>query len=153
MLISFVCTGNICRSPAAALVAKKKFAEAGLSHVNIVSAGTSQYHLGDPPHPNSQLVLAARGYATDNAARTLGEHERNADLIIVATSQHKRHLHQWGADPDKVKLLRSFDDYSDSLELADPYGYDRDAYELMLDQIEAAMPGIIQWAKDNGATA
>ncbi|MEM6902303.1 MAG: low molecular weight phosphotyrosine protein phosphatase, partial [Pseudomonadota bacterium] len=50
-----VCTGNICRSPTAEGVLRAKFAAAGLGHqVEIDSAGTHGYHIGDAPDPRSQ---------------------------------------------------------------------------------------------------
>lgn len=55
MKILMVCLGNICRSPLAEGILKKKAMDAGLSWT-VESAGTNGYHTGEPPHPLSQKV-------------------------------------------------------------------------------------------------
>ena len=48
--VLMVCTGNICRSPTAEGVLRRKLAEADLSdRVEVESAGTVDYHAGSPP--------------------------------------------------------------------------------------------------------
>lgn len=59
--ILFVCLGNICRSPAAEAVFAARAAAAGLA-VGADSAGTSDWHVGDPPHGPMIAAAAARGY-------------------------------------------------------------------------------------------
>ena len=52
-------------------------------------------------------------------------------------------------DPDKVRLLRSFDPASDDwAEVPDPYfGGDR-GFDDVLAMIEAAMPGLLEWVRE-----
>ena len=57
MRIVFVCLGNICRSPAAEAVARVLMPE-----VSLDSAGTSGWHIGDPPYGPMQAAARARGY-------------------------------------------------------------------------------------------
>jgi len=59
--ILFVCMGNICRSPTVEAVARAEFARAGLA-IEVDSAGTEDYHVGEPPDPRAIRVGAARGY-------------------------------------------------------------------------------------------
>jgi len=56
--VLFVCLGNICRSPLAEAAFRRAAEEAGLA-VEIDSAGTANYHVGEPPDPRS-IVEAAR---------------------------------------------------------------------------------------------
>ena len=59
----FVCMGNICRSPTAHGVMRAKLAAAGLGdRVEVDSAGTHAYHVGEPPDARSQEHAARRGY-------------------------------------------------------------------------------------------
>jgi len=61
--ILFVCLGNICRSPTAEVVFREAAARAGLRHrVEIDSAGTGQWHVGNPPDYRAIQHAARRGY-------------------------------------------------------------------------------------------
>src|SRR5674476_671187 len=61
--VLFVCMGNICRSPTAEAVFRHYVENAGLSeHVLIDSAGTHDYHIGDPPDLRTQRAAQQRGY-------------------------------------------------------------------------------------------
>lgn len=57
----FVCMGNICRSPTVEAVARTEFALAGID-AEVDSAGTEDYHVGEPPDPRSIRAAAAHGY-------------------------------------------------------------------------------------------
>lgn len=58
MKILMVCLGNICRSPMAEGILRKKIEENGLDW-EVDSAGTESFHVGEPPHPLSQKVSRA----------------------------------------------------------------------------------------------
>lgn len=61
--VLFVCLGNICRSPTAEAVMRKKVAAAGLTNlVTIDSAGTAAYHIGKAPDNRSTEIAATYGY-------------------------------------------------------------------------------------------
>ena len=62
MRILFFCMGNICRSPTAEAVMRAKLRAARLDHIEVDSAGTHGYHVGDPPDERSQAHAAKRGY-------------------------------------------------------------------------------------------
>src|SRR5271170_2105719 len=60
--ILFVCLGNICRSPTAEGALRHLCAaEAPALDIEVDSAGTGDYHLGEPPDPRSRRAAAARG--------------------------------------------------------------------------------------------
>lgn len=60
--VLFVCMGNICRSPTAHDVCKRKLMDAGLANqVQVDSAGTHNYHPGSPPDARSQVYAEKRG--------------------------------------------------------------------------------------------
>ena len=58
----FVCLGNICRSPAAEGVMRARAEAAGLP-VTLDSAGTGDWHAGDPP--DRRMTAAARKRGID----------------------------------------------------------------------------------------
>ena len=60
--VLFVCLGNICRSPSAEGVLRMLVAQAGLEHkIEVDSAGTGAWHIGEPPDPRALNAAAARG--------------------------------------------------------------------------------------------
>ena len=62
MKVLFVCLGNICRSPTAEGVFRHLVAtEAPDLRIEIDSAGTADYHIGDPPDVRSQRAAMSRG--------------------------------------------------------------------------------------------
>lgn len=56
-----VCLGNICRSPMAEGALRRQLAEAGLDHVEVDSAGTGDWHVGNPPDPRAIATAARHG--------------------------------------------------------------------------------------------
>ncbi|RAL26640.1 low molecular weight protein-tyrosine-phosphatase [Thermoflavimicrobium daqui] len=60
--VLFVCLGNICRSPMAEAVFRYHVSKAGLSdQIQIDSAGTGDWHIGEPPHQGTRLKLQEKG--------------------------------------------------------------------------------------------
>jgi len=63
--VCFVCTGNICRSPAAEVVVRELVEQAGLTGVELDSSGTDGWHVGAPADPRALRALTAAGYNGD----------------------------------------------------------------------------------------
>jgi protein-tyrosine phosphatase len=143
--ILFVCTGNICRSPTAEAVLRRKLEAAGLGDkVRVASCGTHDYHLGDPPDPRSQAHAARRGYdlSTLRASCFADEDPAEYDLIVALDRGHERILRRT-VGPEKVRLLMSWVPDAKSTDVPDPY-YGRPAeFEHALDLIERACDGLL----------
>src|SRR5215469_18211361 len=61
--VLFVCFGNICRSPTAEAVLRAHAArDAPELTLEVDSAGTAGYHIGEPPDPRTRQAAARRGY-------------------------------------------------------------------------------------------
>lgn len=149
MHISFVCTGNICRSPMAALVFGEHLRREGLAgQVEVTSAGTGPWHVGEGADPRTAKVLADHGYPTEHVAAQFDERHSGADLLLAMDAGHLRVARDEADDPARVRLLRSFDPAADEwAEVPDPYfGGDR-GFEDSLAMIEAAMPALLDWVR------
>jgi protein-tyrosine phosphatase len=142
--VTFVCTGNICRSPMAEHIFRRYID--GLD-VEVDSSGTGSWHVGDPADERTVATLRRAGYGFAHRARRF---ERSwfarYDLIIALDRGHLRDLLRFAAgdeDRAKVRLLREFDPAASDLDVPDPY-YSRDAaFEEVREQIEAAAPGLL----------
>jgi protein-tyrosine phosphatase len=147
--ICFVCLGNICRSPTAEGVMRAILREHGLAdRVDVDSAGTGAWHLGESPDPRSVAAAARRGIALEHAARkvTRADFER-FDLLLAMDAENAVALARLAptrADRDKVRLLRSFDpDAPPGAEVTDPWYGGDNGFEDVLDVCTAACRGLL----------
>lgn len=145
----FVCTGNICRSPMAESMTRRALADAGLAgRVTVSSVGTGGWHVGDGMDPRAAAELDAHGFDTGHVAAQLAESDHSADLLVALDSGHRDHLLTAGVDPDRVRLLRSFDPAADGPDVADPYHGDHSGFTRTRTQIDAALPGLLATVRD-----
>src|SRR5690606_41641130 len=81
----YVCWGNSCRSPAADAARRAALAEAGLADsVEVDSAGTGDWHIGEPPDPRMVAAAAEAGLTLRGRARLVTREDfETADLILV----------------------------------------------------------------------
>jgi low molecular weight protein-tyrosine phosphatase len=86
----------------------------------------------------------------DHIARQVDAEQLGADLIVALDNSHRRALQSLVPEPDRVRLLRSFDpDAPKGAEVPDPYYGDDEGFTTVLEMIRAAMPGMIQWVREN----
>lgn len=123
--ILFVCLGNICRSPLAEGVFRHHVERAGLgSHFEIGSAGTGDWHAGDPPDRRMCAAARARGVdITGQRARQLVASDlQRHDLILAMDRENQRNIRALAnGRHDHVVLFRSFDPEPEAGEVPDPY--------------------------------
>ncbi|MBD3786507.1 MAG: low molecular weight phosphotyrosine protein phosphatase [Sphingomonadales bacterium] len=139
MRILFLCLGNICRSPAAEAVMRQRAAAAGLA-VTLDSAGTGDWHQGEPPYGPMQAAARARGYdLSDLRARQLAPADFSRfDLILAMDGQNLRDARAV-APAGAAARLEPF--LADGAAVPDPY-YTRD-FDACLDIIEAGTEALI----------
>lgn len=153
MHLCFVCSGNICRSPSAALVVAEHLRREGLEdRVRVTSAGIGPWHAGDPIDPRAGEVLERHGYPVDHVAAQVGAEHLDADLFLAMDRGHEKALRKLVDDPSRVRMLRSFDPAAtggpDRLDVPDPYYGGPDGFEEVLDMIEASTPGLLAWVRE-----
>lgn len=147
--ISFVCLGNICRSPTAEAVMRHLVREAGLQDCVVIdSAGTGDWHVGEPRDRRSSAVGRRRGIPLAGRARQFvpADFER-FDYVLAMDGQNLDNLRRLAPDAAaraKVRLLRSFDPRSpQGADVPDPYfGGDR-GFDEVFDICEAACRGLL----------
>lgn len=137
MKVLFVCTGNICRSPTAAGVFAHFVREAGLEDaVHVESAGTHDYHVGNPPDERAQDHAGRRGYDLSalRARRVRKRDFAEFDLVVAMDRGHLEIL-QANCPPEHMPKLRMLVKGRD---VPDPYYGGPEGFERVLDMIEAA---------------
>ncbi|MEV0598339.1 low molecular weight protein-tyrosine-phosphatase [Streptomyces sp. NPDC050315] len=150
MHICFICSGNICRSPSAALVFGEQLRRAGLDGaVRVSSAGIGPWHVGEPIDERAGEVLARHGYPTRHIAAQTGAEHLDADLFVAMDRGHEKALRRMVTDPSRIRLMRSFDPQAaDEREVPDPYYGGPEGFDEMLAMIEAATPGLLAWVRE-----
>lgn len=146
--VTFVCSGNICRSPMAEKMFAHELDQRGLAGlVRVTSAGTGGWHAGDPADHRASQVLSDHGYPTFHRAAQVDDDHLAADLIIAMGRNHVRMLRDLGAPDDRLRMLRSFDPRSGAhaLDVEDPYYGTTADFEEVLAVIAASLPGLHDW--------
>lgn len=131
-----VCLGNICRSPTAEAVLRRRLAAAGLAEqVEVDSAGTGGWHVGEAPDARSQRHAARRGYdlSTLRARRVAEADFERFDLILAMDEDNLADL-EWLRPPHGRAELRLFAGQP----VPDPYVGGAAGFEQVLDLVEAA---------------
>jgi len=149
--VCFVCSGNICRSPMAEVVFRDLATKAGFgTRVSSSSAGTGDWHVGEPADQRAVTALARRGYdgATHRARQFDPEWFAELDLIVALDRSHRRILDHWAPTPDdqaKIAFLMDFaPQRGDSLDVPDPYYSDDAMFDSVLDLVEQGCAGLVR---------
>ncbi|KWE90950.1 phosphotyrosine protein phosphatase [Burkholderia ubonensis] len=146
--ICFVCLGNICRSPTAEGVMRHQVEAAGLAdRIDVDSAGTGDWHVGEPPDVRAQAVARTRGYDLSalRARQVSAADFERFDLLLAMDEANLAELRRRCPvqHRDKVRLLMEFAPGATASEVADPYFGGAQGFEQVLDQCEAACRGLL----------
>lgn len=147
MKILMVCLGNICRSPLAEGILEAKIKEAGLNWI-VDSAGTNGFHVGEPPHPLSQLVAKMNGIDISNqqCRRFISADFDRFDIIYAMAADVMTEMKGIGKDQYKhnvVRLLLNESFPGKNRDVPDPWYGTEPGYHQVYQLIEEACEAII----------
>ncbi len=145
--VLFVCMGNICRSPAGEAV-MRRFAEEFRADVEVDSAGTHGYHVGEQADNRMQTAAEARGYELTSRGRQVTPADLNPnrfDLVLAMDAENHALLIEM-AKGSKAHI-RLFSDYLDDAwptDVPDPYYGEAEGFDAVLDMLEEGCPIILE---------
>jgi protein-tyrosine phosphatase len=156
--ILFVCLGNICRSPTAEAVfravAKRDAPEL---MIEVDSAGTAGYHIGEPPDLRTRQAASRRGYdMSPLRARIVEPRDFEVfDLILAMDRENLNVLHHRAPEHarERVRLFLDFAPNAVASEVPDPYYGGPNGFEEVLDLVEAATQGLLQHLRQRSRAA
>lgn len=149
--VLFVCLGNICRSPLAKWLFTHHALRRGvLDQFLIDSCGTGPWHAGRGADARSVRTAQRYGLATPHTARQLdaaGDFDR-FHLLLAMDRSNRANLLAAGADPSRVRLMRSFDPLLTSepehtLDVPDPYEGGEEGFENVYQMLDRACVGLL----------
>ena len=153
--ILFVCLGNICRSPAAEGILKKKLKDRDLEKLFVVdSAGTGGWHVGNLADPRMRETALSRGIELTSRSRQIEENDLyEFDHILV---MDKDNLHavklltknKLDSIKSKIKLILSYSKDSQLDEVPDPYYGGQNGFDKVLDLLDNAIDGLLDSLTD-----
>jgi protein-tyrosine phosphatase len=156
--VLFVCLGNICRSPTAEgvvrVLAKREAPELALE---VDSAGTAGYHVGEPPDARTRAAARRRGYDLEQLRARVVEPQdfERFDLLLAMDEENLRVLRR-RAPPQAQTRLRLFLEFApeqDMREVPDPYYGGANGFEEVLDLVEVAARGLLRHLRQHTRAA
>lgn len=148
--VLFVCIGNICRSPTAEGVFRHQVERAGWGPLFLAdSAGTSAYHVGEPPDRRAQAHAKERGYDISSLrARQLGPADfERFDLVLCMEESVLRTAKRMRSFAKGQAELGLFLDYFPGYEgqdVPDPYYGDASGFDAALGLIEEGSQALLR---------
>ena len=148
--ILFVCLGNICRSPAAEGIFKKKIKDRELENLFVVdSAGTGGWHVGNLADRRMREAALSRGIELTSRSRKIDHNDLyEFDHILVMDKDNLNAVKSLIKDNNypinsKIKLILSYSKKSQLDEVPDPYYGGQNGFERVLDLLDEAIDELI----------
>ena len=146
--VLFVCMGNICRSPLAECVFGHLARARGVAHLfEVDSAGTSGYHVGEPPDRRSAATARARGVEVAGKSRKLAAADlASFDYVVVMDAQNLAEvdaLRRTAGGAARVHRLREWDPSPGSPDVPDPYYGGARGFEDVHDIVERSCASLL----------
>lgn len=141
--VLIVCTGNICRSPTAEGVMRELASRRGVeAFVEVASAGTHDYHVGEAPDPRAVEHASKRGYdlSRQRAAQVKRKDFESYDFILAMDRGHLRLLRAMQPAGSRAALGLFLDESGrwKGEDVPDPYYGGTEDFERVLDMVEEA---------------
>ena len=150
--VLFVCMGNICRSPTAEGVLRKLLQERAPDlDVQVDSAGTHAYHVGEPPDPRACRAAERRGVdLREQRARQVHVEDFAHFELVLAMDPMNRDELVARSPPQYHGRIRLFLEFAPQLgrtDVPDPYYGGGNGFEYVLDLVEEASAGLIDYLR------
>jgi len=147
--VLFVCMGNICRSPTAHGVFRDLVRKEGLQErIEIDSAGTHAYHVGNEPDQRAQATAQARGIDLSDlrARQVTGDDFVNYDYILAMDEENHDILRELcpRGEEGRLRLFLEFAPWQGVREVPDPYYGGAQGFEHVFDLVDAASRGLLK---------
>ncbi len=140
----FLCTGNICRSPMAAAIARRLIEERGLAGIEVSSAGTAAWD-GAPASEGAYLIALERGLdvSAHRARQLTTDLVAAADLVLGMSAHHVERAIALGGE-GKSHLLGTYAGAAPAAaQVEDPFGGDLDEYRRTFAQLETLLAAAV----------
>lgn len=148
--VLFVCLGNICRSPAAEGVFEGLVKRRGLAHIEIDSAGTGGWHVGQRADLRMRQAAQGRGYDLQSRARQLGVQDfEEFDWILPMDNSNFENVMMMKPENCRARVI-PFKDLVGSEQISgvpDPYYGGSQGFERVMDLLEEGCEALIQMLK------
>ena len=147
--VLFVCMGNICRSPTAHGVFRQLIIEENLlEYIEIDSAGTHAYHVGNPPDPRAQETARSRGIdlsdLTARQARSEDFHEFDYVLAMDTDNYHGLSAICPTGREERLFMFLDFAPEVKARDVPDPYYGGPSGFEKVFDMVDEASRGLLE---------
>ena len=147
--VLFCCMGNICRSPTAQGVFQALVEKEGLQdRIEVDSAGTHAYHVGEPPDRRAQETARKRGFdlSDQRARRAVAEDFLLFDYVVAMDQDNYHALYAICPEgmEEKIQLLMDYAPSFRTREVPDPYYGGPSGFEQVFDMVEAAAAGLLE---------
>lgn len=147
--VLFVCMGNICRSPMAEAVFRDLVKQQKLiDHFEIVSAGTGDWHVGEPPHRGTREVLKRHGIEPNGlVAKPVSQTMLDrADYVVAMDYENLADLRAWHINRKKISRILDYALDVEVRDVPDPY-YDG-RFELVYTLVNRGADGLLQQIRE-----
>ena len=141
--------GNICRSPMAEAVFSDLVKKEGVAdHFEIASAGTGDWHVGEPPHRGTRETLKRHGLEPNGlVAKHVSQAMLDrADYIVAMDDENVADLRVWRMDRPRVSRLLDYAPEVDVRDVPDPY-YDG-RFELVYQLVSRGVQGLLEQIRE-----
>lgn len=152
MSILFVCLGNICRSPLAEGIFRKKINEQGIAHLfHVDSCGTGDYHIGQLPDPRTTKNAVTNGVTLAHRCRQITTEDLLLfdHILAMDENNHRNILMLEGAHmhTNKIRLMRSFDSHTAEQNVPDPYYGNEKEFQEVFEILDRCTDGLLTFLR------